>query len=399
MTSGLDEKDRRWGQLTKTAALVILIFYCTVPFEGGGERFPLLFRLACMVLLAGFLFVGGGVKVSEAAVVSLPILFFSLILVLANLGDIGFRLINAVLIIAIAGYVFLLCNSSEIRRAQFAKALDFVILLSGGALFAQFFIYIGTGELIELHGIVFPWGQSRSVVLEGFGIARFAGLYTEPGTHSNWVLAFILLRTVLTGKLLGVATIVGVSSILITMSAWGLGAVAAFLSSVFIFQFFVAKKVDKWLLFVLVGVFLMAVLVLTSGLFDAALDYFRYRSELDNESGWSKVSAWYYGLGALENIAFLGLPIGSDYCFGCQSPQDAGLILNFSIYFGFLAAILFFGSLIVAVSLRIGFYVIPLVLVFFVGKYYYFDPVVWFVWYFAIGRIFVLRPAGGSTSL
>ncbi len=385
-------------QLARTAALVILLFYCTVPFEGGGERFPLLFRLACMVLLAGFLFVGGGVKVSEAAIVSLPILFFSLILALANLDDISFRLINAVLIIGIAGYVFLLCNSSETRRAQFAKALDFIIILSGSALFAQFFIYIGTGALVEVHGIVFPWGQSRSVVLEGFGLARFAGLYTEPGTHSNWVLAFILLRTVLTGQLLSVATIVGMSSILITMSAWGLGALGAFLSSVIFFQIFVARKIDRWLLVVIFGIFLMAALVLTSGLFDAALDYFRFRSELGNESGWSKVSAWYYGLAAVDKIAFLGLPIGSDYCYGCQSPQDAGLVLNFSIHFGLLAGVLFFGALVFAVSLSVGFYLIPLVFVFMVGKYYYFDPIVWFVWYFAIGRIFIVFHAGRSGS-
>ena len=74
------------------------------------------------------------------------------------------------------------------------------------------------------------------------------------------------------------------------------------------------------------------------------------------------------------------------------------MVLNFSIHFGLLAGVLFFGALVFAVSLSIGFYLIPLVFVFMVGKYYYFEPIVWFVWYFAVGRIFIFFHAGRSGS-
>ena len=72
------------------------------------------------------------------------------------------------------------------------------------------------------------------------------------------------------------------------------------------------------------------------------LNYFSLRAEVSVASGSSKMVAWVMGVRHLGDVAFLGLPIGTDYCNGCVSPQDAGLVLNFALHLGVLAGIVYF---------------------------------------------------------
>lgn len=375
----------------KVICLSLLWFYTLVPFEGGGDRFPLVFRIVCMMLLLIYYFSkAGNLHYRHTVVVTCLISFFISFLLLANLDDISLRFVNTLATMLLVLFVYLFINRSS-QRHELAQVINWILLASAGAIFLQYLSFYIFGTIIELHGVMFPWEESRTVFLERFGFARFAGLYTEPGTHANWVVAFILLKGLLTGKVIDRVSIVAMISVALAITAWGILAVITFILSLVLFLATSKKMIGKNIFLFSMSAGLIAGLAIYLDILDAIFDYFSFRAELQNESGMSKTEAWKYGWELLGDFIFIGFPIGYDYCRGCQSPQDAGIILNLGIYFGAFAAALFAFLYIFGVTKGIGVYAVPLGVILLFGKYYYFDPIVWLIFLFAVSKILQKR--------
>lgn len=339
-----------------------------------------------MMLLLMYYGKVGSLYYRHATVVSCLVSLFIGFLLLANIDDVSLRLVNTVVIIFLSLYVYLFINGSWLRD-ELAQVISWILVASAGAIFLQYVVFYTFGTIIELHGVLFPWGESRTVFLEYFGLARFAGLYTEPGTHANWVIAFILLRGLLTGNVIDRFSITSMISVALAITAWGVIAVMVFILSAVLLLATTKRKISTGVILLSMSAGCMVGLVLYLEIFDAIFEYFSFRAELENNSGTSKVDAWRYGWELLNDFMFIGFPIGYDYCGGCQSPQDAGVILNLSVYFGVFAATLFTLFCILGVATGIGVYAVPLGAIVFFGKYYYFDPIIWFIFLFAVSQV------------
>ena len=375
--------------------VAVLVFafiaiYALFPSESSQERFTLVVRLGAMGILslsAVLLF-----PISRTGWVSLPIILFLVVssVAISNFPIYPTRLLNVVGALVLSGLFVLALESGGARRF-FGYVIDVLLVLSALAVFIQITIYLVSGSIVEVHQLLFPWGESRSSTLERFGIARVSGLHTEPGTHSAYTVGLLILRALIERRLYDKIGWVAIFSVLCTLSVWG--GVASLL---YIFSYVLRWAVTgARVLMVLSAAALIAesltsvIYIFDSGLFGPVGEYFRTRSELQDSSGGAKVTAWDYGLRILPTVLFYGMSFSSDYCNGCQSPQDAGLILNLAIYFGLTVMVALAAFYIVAVLRTAGIRELPFFLLFFIAKFFYYDPIVWIV--FFLSAVIVLK--------
>jgi len=363
---------------------VLLCVYAIFPSESASERFSLFVRLFFLCFTALLAVVLGEIRREFIAVFSFLAFIFILLVSWSNAPYFTPRLVNLVASILCAGLV--VAGLASGRANDFAiRVISGLLVFSAGALFLQLGIYLVTDSIVEFHGVVFPWGGSRSAELERFGIARLSGVHTEPGTHSAFTVGLIILRSLMGGRLFDRVAYLSMASVIATLSFWGVLATTLYFL-LYAFSVIENKEGAKRVLtfFVLFAVASGVVYVgAPQYLIEDLIGYFSARAELGDGSGGAKVIAWVTGLQKLGDVVFFGLPIGADYCNGCMSPQDAGLVLNFMMFFGVTASILFFGVLVFGAYRCGGYALATFSALLLVVKFYYFDPIVWLIFFTA----------------
>lgn len=368
---------------------VLLVTYAFFPSESSAERFALAVRTGAFGLMTAVAVIFGSASKRLLSYIPWVIFLFVFAVVLANVPSFPPRVVNLVGTIVLAALVVTFIADAEGERF-FRDVISLLLFLSAAAVFFQVIYYFISGDIVDIHQFFFPWGGSRSGELEKFGIARLSGMHTEPGTHSVYTFGLIVLRVFLGGRLFDRVSWISVVSIALTLSAWGVGVVFLY----FLSYLFYAVRVGKWLR-ELIGGFCLVVFCLVlffmfapQYLADNIFEYFQFRSQLSDGSGNSKIIAWHMGLVRLNEVAFVGIPVVLDYCDGCLSPQDAGLILNFSLYFGLFSGFVFFGVYLFGVFRAGGVAFALFGLPFLFSKFFYFDPIVWVVFFAAFFSIF-----------
>lgn len=369
-------------------AFVFFSVYAIFPSEAEGDRFTLIVRLLAFGLIALIaIFYGEVQKNGLVWFFFLPV-FFIVLVVFSNAPEFSPRMLNLTAIIVLSALVVAFSRSSRGNQVM-VSVVNFLLILSAFALFLQIALYVLLGQLVEIHGFVFPWGVSRSAELERFGIARLSGIHTEPGTHAAYSVGLLVVRQLLGRDVFDRIGIVVIASVAATLSFWGLLATFAYFFS-YISKLVLLGKVPTRLIYSFGFLFSgLALFVLFSPdyFFEDVLNYFAFRAEVSVAADGSKMVAWAMGLKNLNEIAFLGLPIGTDYCNGCASPQDAGIVLNFALYLGLLAAICYCVIFVAAAVRMGGWSFVPFGLLFLFAKFFYFDPIVWLAFFLSVSCI------------
>lgn len=391
--SGMSSAER-WRDSTAIFLCTLVLIYAIFPSESSSERFALFVRLGALGAAAALAIFFGEVRRELAAGFCFLSFFFVLVVSWSNAPYVTPRLVNLVATILLSA--LLVAGSVSGRGTGVVlRAINALLVVSAVALFVQAGLYLLSGSVVEVHGLIFPWGESRSAELERFGIARLSGLHTEPGTHSAYTVGLLVLRSLYGGRLFDRIGFFSVGSVAVTLSFWGVIAAGGYF---ILYGFSIVRGGVGFRVFLSFSIslaFLASVFYLFAPnyLLEDISNYFRLRSELGDGSGGAKVIAWQMGLKSFGDVVFLGFPIGTDYCNGCISPQDAGLVLNLVIYLGLSAAILFVGVFFAGVFLSGGFLLTFFSGLVLVAKFYYFDPVVWLLFFSCLA--WVLR-GGGS---
>lgn len=365
--------------------LAFIAIYAFYPSESASERFSLIVRLVAFGAMAFLAVALGSARKEVLAVFSWGALFFVLSISFANAPYFSLRVLNSIAATILAAAVVGFTVSSSIRLICL-RVLDILLVLAAFCIFIQIFVYLGTGYIVEIHGLFFPWGLSRSAEIEKFGIARLSGMFTEPGTHSVYVFGLLICRAFLSGSVFHRIGVLSVASIASTLSVWGVGVVLVYGISYFVAAIENGKTIRRFLvggLIALVSLF-VAYVTLPDVFIENIVQYFEVRTQLTDGSGSSKVAAWLMAAARFDEVAAIGLPVTVDFCEGCYSPQDAGLVLSFSMYFGILSAFVFFFLYLLGLYFAGGPGLLIFGVPFLFSKFFYFDPLVWIIFFSAL---------------
>jgi hypothetical protein len=261
-------------------------------------------------------------------------------------------------------------------------------------------LYVGTGQLVDLHNMIFPFSASRIALYAGQ--IRLSGFHIEPGTYSNMMFLTVLLRALLTRRIFDRLNLVAILSTLATFAAWAAVAVS-FLCLSMIVEFFIfnpnmRSSVRVVILMAFGTVALITLPIVLPGLSELEyVDYFAKRFSGDSSagSGADKVMALEGWQGFLGPRMLIGTSMSDSFCPLCESEQDLGTFFSMAFYLGIIPTFV----LIVAVAIKLrqrwnvafGIAAIPI----FVSKLYFYDPIVWLT----VGLILFLKRGAPQQSV
>lgn len=346
--------------------LLVLSVYTFIPFEMETDGAALQIRSTAAMLLSIFILVSIRWRLDrQTLLIALTVLSA---VVLAGLVSTSGRIF--VLCISIFLGVLIACAARDdvSFRENFSVALEVLLAASSLALILQVVIWKGTGEIVRIHEIVFPMSEARVEDHEYF--ARMGGVYIEPGTFSNWSCLLALVYRFLVPKPRTWLMILVGSAMVISLSAWGVAAGATMV----LLSVFGSLRRGSLAAVPLVGASALAVTLLFS---TDVLDFFEAKSSLESDSGDSKIVALNEFIRIFSNILLFGQGFAPDFCRSCLAPQDAGILIGFSVVFGVLVSALVFFFFYVGVARKLG--ISGLVLGAFVAlsKVFYWDFILW----------------------
>lgn len=353
----------------------VLFFVAATPFELGQSGSTYIVKIGAMIIILAYAVVIRGAQLERLnlfAIVAITILFIT------NLFGWTDRVIIAITAIVAATLL------GQMRGRKWDRDFQFIVFVylavhCGGLLIAIILFY-GTGQIIDLHGAVFPFA-SRT---EAIGVVgRLSGFHTEPGTYSQWTLMALYLFALMKGRLYNIFNAFIALSVVITVSLWGVLAFGIFAVAFAIDALISPGKGQRIRLMLSISLFSCVITILTlqtsSIIIDDAIGYLMLKGEMDTQSGLDKVYALEFMRQELWNVIIIGRPFFPGFCPECISPQDAGIGMTGSYYLGFL----FFTTLIIALMVtayrrwNIAF-IVPLLLLL-VWKAHVYEPLLWVI--------------------
>jgi hypothetical protein len=354
--------------------LFVAFLYCLIPFEAGASNFAIVLRLGvatCLVLLVLLRF---RPEITKTAAAYLGLLFvFSTMAALRGLS-------GGVLALACSAAFGVLIASAAIQSTAFRETLRTSLLLliafSVLTLLLQVVVYIYNGSVLDIHQLLYPVSEAR--IYQNVGFMRLTGFYIEPGTYSNWLYMLLMIYVAISPGRSTQLVLVVAASMIFTLSAWG-GGVAALLIIV------TALSSGKWRWAVLVfTVLVIVIIVVPADLIDGWFAVYEQKTDLDQISAGSKVETYAEFYRILDSVLVVGDGFKSSFCDFCLSPQDAGLALNISVVLGLLFAVGMFGAYFFLL-LRAGeFAFATLSIPFLFTKAFYWDFVVWLLFFLVV---------------
>lgn len=277
-------------------------------------------------------------------------------------------------------YLFLMDGKAD---RSFSRAVDWVIYSWILTFVTQILLYFLSGNIVDIHALIFPYSAARITDIS-FGVPRFTGAHIEPGTYSNWMYGFLLIRIFLKRTPLGLLPFFAVFTIFLTFSFWGALASACYIMGSLVVGG--KKRSSRYtaILILLAGSALLVWLI-SSGLLQPILDYYAGRSTLVDGSGESKVSGFNGFISNFSSFVLVGEGFSYDFCNGCLSPQDTGVLVNAIVAFGMIPSLVIFGTVLRASTRALGtmagsIFIIPILFT----KYYVSSPTFWLIIFMAL---------------
>jgi hypothetical protein len=244
--------------------------------------------------------------------------------------------------------------------------------------------YVGTGQILDLHKLVFPFSEARVAIF--MDRVRLSGFHIEPGTYSNMIYMMILLRALLLGRIYNRLNLLAMLSTLATFAAWAAVAVS-FVCVGMIFEFFIYNpnmrpSVRAVILIVFGSIALITLPIVMPNLSDLEyVDYFAKRFSGEHNTGSSvdkimALDAWQDKLGFRMLI---GTSLPDSFCPICEAEQDLGTFFSMAYYVGILPTIALIAASAIKMrqnwNIAFGFAAIPTL----VSKLYFYDPILWLI--------------------
>lgn len=241
-------------------------------------------------------------------------------------------------------------------------------------------LLLGTGEIVDVHQLVFPFSTSR--VEEYLGHIRVAGFQVEPGTYTNVIYIFVLMRSILRGRLYSRLDLVAMLSTLATLAAWAPIGVGAYLVALCLESVLVARGAHMRKRRLQIGLLLLLAVAMAPFMGAIAesefVTYFSKRYQGGESSGSTqlKIDAFNAWLAHVDVRMLLGTALPDTYCADCDSLQDLGVLPNMAFYLGLIPTAALLVVLWVRLwrtSVAILVFSLPVA----VTKFYFYEPVVW----------------------
>lgn len=352
--------------------LFVLFVYTFIPFETATEGLALQIRSVAAVLLIAYVFLNAKWRLDR---ITLATGFLVLAMaVLASIVSTSGRVFILLISVFLAAVTSCATRDDVKFRANFVRALEWLLAISSLALLAQVAVWKGTGEIIQLHEIVFPMSESR-VEDHGF-VARMGGIFIEPGTFANWTCLFVVAyRLLVVQPRHWLLFLVG-GAMVASLSAWGLAAGL----SILLVSAASALRAGPFSGVLLMGGAGFAIPVLLSS---DVLDFFEKKSELESDSGDSKILAINEFLRIFESIFFIGQGFSPDFCRACLAPQDAGVFIAYSVVFGVVCSVVVFSFFYLGVYRKLGGAGLLVAAFVVLSKVFYWDFILWILFFLA----------------
>lgn len=351
-------------------------FLIATPFElaiGSGYGYAIK-TIACAVLLGPRLASGrASIDPRFGWVAVLALLFLA-----ANVANPSLRAIHAFFLILLGAALGLMKSEEWNRRLLDLVTLYIVVHLAGFAF--VFLAFLLRGEVIDLHGMVFP-SASRAYAVGS--AARLSGFHNEPGTYAQWMLMATFLRCLLTRRIASMLTVaVGVSMVM-TFSLWAVAGAALLILAIaleILFRARIGRKIRFLVSAVLLSqAVLIAIAYLPGGMLKDGLAYLQLKAEMGSESGIDKLMAMAELRERLPELIFLGAPVEPGFCPYCLSPQDVGLWANSIFYFGLVPSLIISAVLAISIYRKLGIAYFPFLIAILLWKAVFYDPFLWII--------------------
>lgn len=347
----------------------ILLFLAFSPSQASGSSLiPIGLRLlpVAIISLTWFCLYADVAKARASFVFSL--FLTSAYVIAINLYDFSFLVVIFVVMVWSASLIIILINNSLRLRAIFLDACTWVLVVWIVSLSIQAVGFLVMGAHLQLHSIIFPYSHARVHLGENY--ARFAGTQVEPGTYTNWVYGVVFLRSLMLKKISSRLHITAIFSTLLTLSAWAYFAVPFFLLAIFIEGRSLTQFAKRFFS-------IAALIMLFSMLFYQKVSAYlesRFLGSGGTQSLSQKNDVYSFMVSHFPDWIYHGITLNTMPCSFCESPQGAGVGVNFLMYFGILG-IIFLIYLIYRLYRRLGFHGLLFIFPLFLAKYYVFDPV------------------------
>ncbi|MER8772052.1 hypothetical protein NKH63_25415 [Mesorhizobium sp. M0960] len=266
------------------------------------------------------------------------------------------------------------------KRLEFLLRAYLVFNVAG--LVLALAIFLLSGKIIDLHGMVFPFSASRAGTM--MNQVRLSGFQIEPGSYSNIVYLLVFLRCLFRRRIVNFLDLFAMLSTVATLAAWAVVGAAVYIVCFAIEFTILNPKVPKILRFaaVLFSASLLAITVplIAPQFFGSQyVEYFSDRFSVDEGkgSGYYKDQAFRAWQDSAGEGMLLGSPLPRTFCDYCLSPQDLGLVFNMFFYIGIIPSLL----ILLASSIQLfrlwGPSFVLLFCPFLVTKLFFYDPMVW----------------------
>lgn len=278
------------------------------------------------------------------------------------------------------------------RESDMAAILTGYVVVHIVGFIVAFMAFYGTGVLLDLHGLIFP-GSAR---IESLGVvARIAGFHVEPGTYSQWIMAAVLFRALIIGRLFTWLHFVAAITVVASLSLWGLLAACTFVV-LSMGERLTLSSGGRWKLLVVVASILPVGLLAYASIEEAQwyvdiVDFLGAKASLATETGFDKQLAAEAIQRDLLELLILPGAIDPGFCTACRTPADAGVGLNFLYYFGAAVSTALFLSLGWKVASKRGVFYLGMLSILLVWKAPYYDLMLWAI----VGYILSMREQRG----
>ncbi len=349
-----------------------LFFVAATPFEYSASGLSYLIRFSCvLLLLAQQIALGRFDATKTHSIVYLVLAAF----IAANIASPSDRFLQAIALIVATTLLAQIRSTAWVE--QLKNILTVYLTINVVGLVSQVAWLIASGSVLELHGLIFPV-DSRS---ESYGLfGRMSSFHNEPGTYAQWMTMMLFLRSLITGKLLNVFSLIVLASITATLSLWGVLATFAYISAICVEAILKSSKISNLAKSFGSGIILVFAVLIASSIIPESntlhiLEFFQLKAEGDSAN--DKSYALSVLLDKLNSVILIGQPIAPGLCPECIAPNDVGLGPNVVYYWGLIVTVMLSVVLAWRIVTRWGFAFLPPLLLFWTWKAWFYDPAVW----------------------
>lgn len=366
----------------------IAALFCTIivgtrfefPAMAQGPGLALAIRLAAALIVLTIYVARGSqpLKCQNAIFIFLICYYFTVI----NLHEYSYFTFMATVAMAWGLSMATMAIPSWSRSTDFLLSGYMVFHLVGLGL--AIVLKIVLGEFIDLHNILFPFSASRGG--DTMNVTRLTGFHVEPGTYANYIYLFVLLRALLTQRILSRLSTIAMMSTTLTSSAWAIIAILCYFAAGLTEVIKRKRKgqfpTEIFVMCALTFFYVIVISVLLSNFSDSA--YVKYIAERlfgqgPDASRADKIIALEQWRQAIGGAFVFGYPMSETFCPTCRSPQDIGVAFNLAFNFGVVPSVALWVMLFVSVLRKWGPRFLVLSAPLLVNKAFFYDPLIWFV--------------------